>query len=231
MFEVIPSRAKQICCTLPCRNIWLKQVPHTKEWRENQSKSLKGREITWADKIGKAMVGKPHSLEARQARSEFSKGENNPFYGRNHKEETKESISKIRIERGLGIGANNGQYIDGRSYFPYCFKFNNRRRHAVRTFFDFMCIACGCHQEENIVYIKGKGFRFEKLPVHHVDHDKEQGCNGKPFNLVPLCRSCHMKEGNNKEGYRKYVNKTLQEGFKWGIWNEEEYRLKVMYDE
>jgi 5-methylcytosine-specific restriction endonuclease McrA len=94
-----------------------------------------------------------------------------------------------------------------------------------------MCIACGCHQDENIIYLKRKGFRFEKLPVHHVDHDKEQGCNGKPFNLVPLCRKCHMKEGNNQEEYRHYVNKTLQEGFKWGVWSEEEYQRCVMYDE
>lgn len=208
-----------------------KGIPHSKEHSENIGKSLKGREITWGDKISKAMTGKSHSVESKLARSEFSRGEKNPFYGKNHSNETKQKISHVRIKLNLAIGENNGQYIDGRSYFPYCFKFNNRRRHAVRTFFDFMCIVCGCHQDENIVYLKGKGFRFEKLPVHHIDHDKEQGCNGKPFNLVPMCRRCHMKEGNNQEEYRQYVNKTLQEGFKWGIWSELEYQRLVMYEE
>jgi len=28
-----------------------------------------------------------------------------------------------------------------------------------------------------------------------------------------------------------YINKTLEEGFKWGIWNREEYIEKVMYVE
>ena len=226
-----PSLVKRICCSLPCRDIWLKQIPHTKEWTDNQSKSLKGRKITWGDKISEKRSGYKVPLEVRTARSQFSKGEGNPFYGKKHKVETKEIISKIRIEKKLGSGNTNGQYIDGRSYFPYCFKFNNRRRHAVRFFFDFLCLACGKHQDENIVYIKNKGFQSQKLPVHHVDHDKEQGCNGKPFNLIPFCRRCHMKEENHQEEYRHYVNKTLQEGFKWGIWSEEEYKLRVMYDE
>jgi hypothetical protein len=208
-----------------------KGVPHSKEHSENIGKALKGREITWTEKLRKYRVGKKASEETKEKMSKAHAGENNHQFGKPLTQEHKEKLSKIRIEKKLGSGEKNGQYIDGRSYFPYCFKFNNRRRHAVRSFFDFMCIACGCHQDENIVYLKGKGFRLEKLPVHHVDHDKEQGCNGKPFNLVPLCRKCHMREGNNQEEYRKYVNKTLQEGFKWGIWNEEEYKLKVMYDE
>jgi hypothetical protein len=208
-----------------------KGIPHSKTHSENIGKALKGRDIVWADKISLAHIGKKASPITKQKMSDSHKGEKNHQFGKPLTLEHKEKLSTIRTEKKLSAGENNGQYIDGRSYFPYCFKFNNRRRHAVRIFFNLTCIACGCHQDENIVYVKGKGFRFEKLPVHHVDHDKEQGCNGKPFNLVPLCRRCHMKEGNNQEEYREYVNKTLQEGFKWGIWNEEEYKLKVMYDE
>jgi len=65
-----------------------KGVPHSKEHRENIGKALKGREIKWTDKISKAMTGKPHSLESRAARSGFSSGVINPFYGKNHSEET-----------------------------------------------------------------------------------------------------------------------------------------------
>ena len=85
-------------------------------------------------------------------------------------------------------------------------------------------------QDENIISVNGS-FRAIKLSVHHVDHDKEQGCNGKPFNLVPFCASCHSKENQHMDEYRDYVNKTLDAGFAWGIWSEQEYIRKVMYDE
>lgn len=121
-------------------------------------------------------------------------------------------------------GENSPHWKGGVSFEPYCPKFNMRRKKAVRDFFNNTCLACGKLASENIA-----GPRIIALCVHHADHDKEQGCNGKPFNLVPLCHDCHGDEFNNQEEYRKYINKTLEEGFKWGIWNEEEYIRKVMY--
>jgi hypothetical protein len=208
-----------------------KGVPHSKEHSENIGKALKGREITWTDKLRDFRIGKKATDETKQKMSKSHVGKNNHQFGKKLSGEHKQKISETRIERGVATGCKNSQYIDGRKSFPYCDKFNERRKRAVRSFFGYFCIGCGKHQDENIIYYKGKGYVYQKLAVHHVDHDKEQGCNGKPFNLIPLCRSCHSKEGNNQEEYRKYVNKTLQEGFKWGIWNEEEYKLKVMYDE
>ena len=38
---------------------------------------------------------------------------------------------------------------------------------------------------------KEKGRRPFRLSVHHLDNDKEQGCNGKKWKLVPLCIHCH----------------------------------------
>ena len=116
-------------------------------------------------------------------------------------------------------GERSPRWKGGTTYFPYCSKFNKRRKEDVREFFGRKCLACGAEEIE---------FR-KRLSVHHVDHDKEQGCNGKPFNLVPLCKNCHAKEIFREEEYKKYINKTLEEGFKWGIWNKEEYIKKVMY--
>lgn len=124
-------------------------------------------------------------------------------------------------------GENNPLWKGGISFEPYCPKFNARRKKAVRDFFNNTCLACGKLASENIVGKKGA----INLPVHHADHDKEQGCNGKPFNLVPLCNDCHVDELYNQEEYQKYINKTLEEGFKWGIWNRDEYMEKVMYSE
>jgi hypothetical protein len=122
-------------------------------------------------------------------------------------------------------GEKSSIWKGGISFYPYCPKFNERRKKAVRDFFNNICLACGKLYSENVVGKKG----VINLPVHHADHDKDQGCNGKPFNLVPLCNECHGKELWDEEEYNKYINKTLREGFKWGMWNEEEYIEKVMY--
>jgi len=118
-------------------------------------------------------------------------------------------------------GETHHNWNGGSSFFPYCPRFNDSRKIATRNFFGNMCIVCGKHASE----IK------QKLHVHHIDHDKEQGCSGKPFNLVPLCPSCHARELNYKEEYKRYINLTLDAGFKFGIWSYTQYELEVMYPE
>ena len=138
-------------------------------------------------------------------------GIDHPFYGKKHSKETCDKLSK------LNEGENNPSWNGGTSFGIYCVKYNARRRKAVRDFFNNLCICTG------------EPSYNRALAVHHVDHDKDQGCNGKPFNLVPMCLEHHAKELHKKEEYKAYINKTLREGFKWGIWNEEEYMEKVIY--
>jgi hypothetical protein len=193
-----------------------KQSP---EWIAKRTSGLKGRKIMWVEKLRQSAVGKKATLETRQKMSEMRRGENGTFYGKRHSEESKNRISKSRIERKVAVGKNNPAWCGGTSFLPYCEKFNMRRKRAVRLFFDNICLCCGEHDYK----------RF--LSVHHVDHDKDQGCNGKPFNLVPFCTKCHLKERTHQGEFKKYINKTLRDGFAWGIWSEEEYKIKVMYDE
>lgn len=127
----------------------------------------------------------------------------------------------LRLLKGKLAGDKNPSWKGGVAYLPYCQKFNQPRRKAVREFFNNFCICCGSHSSE----IR------KALHVHHIDHDKEQGCNGKPFNLVPLCPICHNRELNRIMDYRGYINRTLEEGFKWGIWSRERYAIEVMYPE
>jgi DNA-directed RNA polymerase subunit RPC12/RpoP len=140
-------------------------------------------------------------------------------------------VNQYKIKEGMGkycskkckdkscIGEGSPFWKGGTTYFPYCPKFNKRRREAVRKFFNYKCLMCGTDQRD----LK------RKLSVHHIDHDKEQGCDGKPFNLIPLCINCHAQERSREEEYAIYINNTLEEGFKWGIWNREEYIESVMY--
>jgi hypothetical protein len=129
--------------------------------------------------------------------------------GKKRSEEMKQSIR----------GEKNHAWKGGISFFPYCIKFDRRRKKATRDFFNNTCICCGSHINE----------LPKNLSVHHIDHDKEQGCNGKPFNLVPLCHSCHSIENHYREEYATYINKTLEDGFKWGIWSSVQYMKEVMY--
>jgi hypothetical protein len=184
-------------------------------------------------------------------------GEKNPFYDHKHTEETKQKMRKPKTEehrrkigeakmgkpswnkgipateeaksksRDAQKGEKSHCWKGGIAYLPYCFKFDRKRRRAVRNFFGNKCMCCGKHVIENIVNKKGQ----LNLSVHHVDHNKEQGCNGIPFNLVPMCAECHGKEISQMEEYRAYINKTLDEGFKWGIWSREQYEQEVMYSE
>jgi hypothetical protein len=128
------------------------------------------------------------------------------------------------MRTGKNCGKDNPMWRGGISFLPYCFKFDKRRRKSVRAFFNNCCIVCGKHESENM-----SGGKQIALSTHHIDHDKQQGCNGKPFNLVPLCHVCHNRELSREEEYKKYINKTLEEGFKWGIWSREQYEKEVMY--
>jgi len=138
------------------------------------------------------------------------KGEENHNYGRVFSEEYRKKLSDAQT------GEKSVRWKGGISFIPYCPKFTKHRKKAVRDFFENKCLCCGSES-------------IEKLSVHHIDHNKNQGCDGIPFNLVPFCRSCHGKENTKPEEYKKYINKTLEEGFKWGIWSKNEYEEKVMY--
>jgi len=169
------------------------------ESRKKMSESHKGERHPMFGKRGEgtSMFGKHHTNEVCERLSITHSGENNPMFGK--------------------VGDLHPNWKGGLSFAPYCFKFNEKRKKAVRNFFNNLCICTGEPQYN------------QALSVHHIDHDKEQGCNGKPFNLVPMCIEHHTKEQYNQEDYKSYINKTLREGFKWGIWNEQDYIEKVMY--
>jgi len=65
----------------------------------------------------------------------------------------------------------------------YCEKFNNDCRERNRDKYGRVCFICGKTEPEN-----GK-----RLSVHHVDRNKDQGCNDHNWQLIPLCVSCHAQ--------------------------------------
>ncbi len=81
---------------------------------------------------------------------------------------------------------NSSFWIDGRSYYPYCHKFNDRLKERVRNRDNRTCQLCGV--KENSI----------RQSVHHIHYDKE---NCYP-DLISLCRECNSKV--NKKSERKY---------------------------
>lgn len=112
-------------------------------------------------------------------------------------------IKQAWIDRGWGIycstkcagigkrGDKNPLWKGGISFGKYCEKFNTSKKEEVREMYGRVCFICGKDEEEN----------GRKLDVHHVDYNKNQGCEGSRWKLVPLCKSCHAKTGNNRTAW------------------------------
>ena len=64
---------------------------------------------------------------------------------------------------------------------PYCPKFNEACRESNREKYDRRCFLSGTTEDDN----------GQKLSVHHVDMNKNQGCDGHVWKLVPLCKKLH----------------------------------------
>lgn len=128
------------------------------------------------------------------------KGNNSPCYDRMMQfPPMKNPISKkkmIESLKGKHCGPGNPNWRGGVSFGQYCPKFNSAIKEEVRNKFGRRCFICG----------KDESINKRKLDVHHVDYDKYQGCDGKKWMLVPLCRSCHSKtSGGNREQWNTYL--------------------------
>lgn len=64
--------------------------------------------------------------------------------------------------------------------------FTDAIKKLVRARHGHMCAVCG------------KTSSGRALDVHHIDYDKK---NSDPLNLVPLCRSCHLRTNYHRDFY------------------------------
>ena len=69
----------------------------------------------------------------------------------------------------------------------YCPLFDEVCRESNREKYNRRCFLCNKLESKNITST-GKQY---KLSVHHVDMNKQQGCKGVRWKLVPLCMNCH----------------------------------------
>jgi hypothetical protein len=97
-------------------------------------------------------------------------------------------------------GEKHPNWQGGKSFEPYCVKFNNAFKEYIRSKFGHKCFLCPTTQAEN----------GRKLSVHHVNYNKNCGCDGdETCNFVPLCDSCHNKTNCNRDYWQKIITDKL----------------------
>ena len=94
---------------------------------------------------------------------------------------TPDDRMEFNILISCGIQGIPRDEFDGFASNEYCNKFNESCREHNREKYDRKCFLCGELESEN----------GRKLDVHHIDGNKDQGCNGHDWKLTPLCMSCH----------------------------------------
>jgi len=189
-------------------------------YRKNISQSLFKHYATHPEtheKIRAASTGRKHTEESKQKISATHKGEikslehrqkiSAALKGRNYRNGyiiTDETKNKIRItltgrkaseetKKKLSVmrqGEKCYWWRGGKSFEPYCPKFNRDLRRRVRAFFGNVCVNCGKTKAEN---------RNWNMDVHHVNYDKMLCCNEVKPLFVTLCHSCHVGTTHTKD--------------------------------
>lgn len=125
----------------------------------------------------------PVSAVTRQKMSKSKKGKycgkDSHMFGRVVSIETRQKMSKIRIERGLAKGKNNWNWKGGISKGAYCQEWTKDLKEFVKERDGYKCMNPYCFRKTGHAAV---------LIVHHIDGDKK---NCRPENLITLCRSCH----------------------------------------
>lgn len=154
-----------------CKSCIKKGMKRSESTISKISNASRNRSDETLAKLSKARVGKNMSKETRD---KISASNLNP----SDETRIKMSCAKQNIDRSewLGFICNT----------PYCEKFNDACRERIRDKYNRLCFLCGKSEKDN-----GK-----RLSVHHVDMNKDQGCNGNMWSLVPLCAHHHASSHN-----------------------------------
>lgn len=122
-----------------------------------------------------------------------------PKYIYDHRYNDEDHVKEIsETMREKMSGENSPSWEGGSSHKEYCYKFNKKCRENNRKKFGNKCFLCGNPSETR------------KLSVHHVDYNKNQGCDSSNWKLVPLCGSCHSKtNGKINKKYYEHLFSTL----------------------
>lgn len=134
-----------------------------------------------------------------RAKKNKYKGENNPFFGKHHTSRIKKIIGlaskgriltynhKNKIRESVPKLEEHWNWQGGKSKEEYGLEFDSALKEQIRFRDKYKCRSCQCTQLEN----------GEHLIIHHIDFNKK---NNNVNNLIAICRPCHAKIHNSKQG-------------------------------
>jgi len=192
------------------------------------------KSITWEDRIGKDSANKirldtsirvsgdnnpSKNKKVAEKISESMKkylkdnprlGELNPMFGKTHTDEYKEwavesrkgkwSYNEEQYQRqkeNTPKGENHPNWLGGISKAPYPFEFDKKLKIKIKERDNYKCSVCDK--------------KTQKLPIHHIDYDKD---NIDERNLICLCVNCHSVTNYNRENWTIFFNNKINEIYK-----------------
>lgn len=186
-------------------------VKPSKETLTKRSLALKGK----LSGERNPMFGKPawnkgltkETNESLKKLAENRLGENHPNWkgGRSRCQDCGKLLSNYNVTYCIKCysqhikGSDSPHWQGGNLLYPQ--EWTDDLRESIRERDHYTCQIpeCGLHQDE----LKGL---HRKLPVHHIDYNKD---NLDPKNLITLCASCHMKTNHNREYWTNYFKELL----------------------
>lgn len=193
-YRVLPKDGYRDLC-IRCVMSGRKRLPFSDDWRQNMSESAKVKIFTNEHRHNMSIASgsRRHTDETRVKMSEVRTG---------HvcTDETRCKISAsakayysdpINIEK-LSAARQGIPYDEWEGFATdkaYCPAFDETCRESNREKYDRQCFLCGKDESENIT----SSNKCRKLSVHHVDMNKQQGCDEHGWKLVPLCMHHHGK--------------------------------------
>lgn len=162
---------------------------------------VKRSEDIFCDNCGEQLFRRPKAVGKRnfcnrKCFAEFRYGKGAGLYVYTNEQNIIKSVKRVeffsdRANREKLSAAIQGIPYDEWEGFAkdelYCPLFNEKCRESNREKYDRQCFLCGQDEFNNI----DKNGNMRKLSVHHVNMNKDQGCNNHEWKLVPLCMHCH----------------------------------------
>ena len=203
----VPSDRRKLACSRECHRLWQTSITWEQrvgeefatEFRQKMSVlSSTNNPSTFpgvAEKISKSM--KQYLSENPEARL----GENNPFFGHTHSEETIQHWKEIKRgkwaynreqkekqTKNTPRKENHPAWQGGISNGEYGIEFNAELKDSIKIKYNHTCQLC---EAVNI-----------DLDIHHIDYNKT---NNNETNLIPLCKSCHGKTNFGRDNWQKLL--------------------------
>lgn len=167
---------------------------HSEETKRKMSRVQKGKHVSDETRAKQREAWKNRSPVSEETKQKIG----NAHIGRRNSEETKLRMSVAATtryedpkEREKASAIQQGiLYEDWEGFAtksPYCPKFDEKCRESNREKYGRRCFLTDLPEAEN----------GQKLSVHHVDMDRMQGCDGRRWRLVPLCKAWHAHTHND----------------------------------